>query len=234
MIMTRSLRNFALTAHISCSVGLLGAIAAFLALAIAGLAAHDSQIIRAAYFAMALITQIVIVPLAIASLLTGLIQSLGTSWGLFRHYWVLAKFLLTAFATVVLLGKMELITYAANLAGEAILSRADLRAAGIELAVHAAGGLLVLLVPAVLSVYKPRGLTPYGRRKQHEQRAPSQQPYLPLQHPSLDSNSAIGVWPSGESITITLRRAHMFGIIVIVLVLHFVILHLTGIGLGGH
>jgi hypothetical protein len=115
-----------------------------------------------------------------------------------------------------------------------ILSRADLRAAGIELAAHAIGGLLVLLVPAVLSVYKPRGLTPYGRRMQYEQRVPSQQPYVPAQRPSLDSIGDIGEWPSGESITITLRRAHMFGIIVIVLVLHFVILHLTGIGPDGH
>src|SRR5712691_12768784 len=164
--------------------------------------------------------------------LAGLIQSLGTPWGLFRHYWVLAKLLLTVFVTIVLLVKMELISYAARLAAETILSRADLRAAGIELAVHAAGGLLLLLVPAALSIYKPWGLTPYGRRKQHEQRALSQQPYLPAQRPFLDSNGGIGVWPLGDSITITLRRAHMYGIIAIILVLHFVILHLTGI--GGH
>jgi hypothetical protein len=232
--MTPSLRKFALTAHITFSVGLLGSIAAFLALAVAGLTSQDSQIVRAAYPAMDLTTRFVIVPFAFASLLTGLIQSLGTPWGLFRHYWVLAKLLLTVFATIILLVKMELISYAARLAAETILSRADLRAAGIELAVHAAGGLLVLLVPAVLSVYKPQGLTPYGRRKQHEQRAPSQQPYLPSQRPSFDSNGDIGVWPLGELITITLRRAHMYGIIVIVLVLHFVILHLTGTGLGGH
>jgi hypothetical protein len=232
--MTPSLRKFALTAHVTSSVGLLGSIAAFLALTLAGLTSQDAQIVRAAYLAMDLTSRFVIVPLAFASLLTGLIQSLGTPWGLFRHYWVLAKLLLTAFATIVLLVKMELIGYAARLAAETILPRADLRAAGIELAVHAAGGLLVLLVPAVLSVYKPRGLTPYGRRKQHEQRAPSQQPYLPPQRPSLDSNGDIGIWPSGGSITITLRRAHMFGIVVVVLVLHFVILHLTGIGLGGH
>ena len=36
--------------------------------------------------------------------------------------------------------------------------------------VHAGGGLLVLLVIQVLNVYKPRGLTPYGWRKQHGQR----------------------------------------------------------------
>ena len=111
----------------------------------------------------------VIVPLAFASLLTGLIQSLGTTWGLFRHYWVLVKLLLTVFATLVLLVKMELIGSAARLAAEEVLSRADLRAAGIQLVVHAGGGLLVLLVPMVLSVYKPRGMTQYGRRKQSEQ-----------------------------------------------------------------
>ncbi len=234
MTMAPSLRKFALTAHVTSSVGLLGSIAAFLALAVAGLTSEDAQIVRAAYLAMDLTARFVIVPLAFASLLTGLIQSLGTPWGLFRHYWVLAKLLLTVFVTIVLLIKLELISYAARLAAETILSRADLRAAGIELAVHAAGGLLVLLVPAALSIYKPWGLTPHGRRKQHEQRALqralSQQPYLTSQRPSLDSSGGIGRWPLGDSITITLRRAHMYGIIVIILLLHFVVLHLTGIG----
>jgi hypothetical protein len=232
--MTPSLRKFALTVHVTSSVGLLGSIAAFLALAVAGLTSQDTQIVRDAYLSMDLTAWFVILPLAFASLLTGLIQSLATPWGVFRHYWILAKLLLTAFATVVLLAKMELIAYAAHLATETILSRADLRAAGMQLVVHAAGGLLVLLVPAILSVYKPWGLTPYGRRKQREQRTPSQRPYLSPQRPSPDSKGHIGIWPSGESITITLQRSQMFGIIVIILMLHFVILHITGIGLGSH
>ena len=144
------------------------------------------------------------------------------------------KLLLTAFATAVLLIKLELIGYAAHLTTETILPRTDLRTAGMELAVHAAGGLLVLLVPAALSVYKPQGLTPYGRRKQQEQRAPSQQSHLSPQRPALASNGGIGVSPSGGSITITLRRVQMFGLAVILLVLHIFILHLTGAGLGGH
>ncbi|MEX2126210.1 MAG: hypothetical protein WD795_20125 [Woeseia sp.] len=234
MTMTPSLRKFALTGHIASSVGLLGSIAAFLALALAGLTAQEAQIVRASYLAMDLTARFVIVPLALASLLTGLIQSLCTSWGLFRHYWIFAKLLLTAFATAVLLAKLELIGYAARLAAESVLPRADLRAAGMELAVHAAGGLLVLLVPAVLSVYKPWGLTPYGRRKQHEQRAPSQQPSFTPQRPSLDSVRNIGIWSRGGSLTITLRRAHVLGIIGIVLILHFAVLHFTGIGHGGH
>src|SRR5216684_4422537 len=145
--MTPRLRKLVLTAHITFSVGWIGAVAAFLALAVAGLTSQNVQMVRAAYPAMELIARFVIVPLAFASLLTGLIQSLGTPWGLFRHYWVVVKLLLTAFATVVLLVKMELIGYAARLAAETTLFGADLRAAGIQLMVHAAGGLLLLLLP---------------------------------------------------------------------------------------
>ena len=234
MIMTSSLRKFSLTTHVTLSVGLLGSVAVFLALALTGLNTQDSQTIRAVYLSMDLTARFVIVPLAFASLLTGIVQSLGTSWGLFRHYWVVAKLLLTAFATAILMIKMELIGHAASLAAEAILPRTDLRGIGTELALHAAGGLMVLLVPAVLSVYKPRGLTSYGRRKQHEQRVPSQQLHLSPQRPSLNSNGGISVWPRGGSITITLRRGHLFGIAAVVLALHLFILHATGIGLGGH
>ena len=109
MTMGPRLRKFALTAHVTCSVGLLGAIAGLLALAVAGLTSQDAQMVRAAYLAMELTGWFVIVPSALASLLTGLVQSMGTTWGLFRHYWVLAKLLLTVFATVVLLLKMKLI-----------------------------------------------------------------------------------------------------------------------------
>ena len=172
--MTPRVRKFALTAHIISSVGWLGAVAVFLAHAILGVSSQDIQTVRAVYLVMEPAAWFVLVPLAFASLLTGLFQSLGTTWGLFRHYWVLAKLLLTVLVTIVLLLKMELIGYVAGAAAEATLSSADLRAARTELVIHAAGGLLVLLVPVALSLYKPRGMTRYGWRKQHEQRALSQ------------------------------------------------------------
>ena len=174
MKMTPSLRRFALTAHITSSVGWLGAVGAFLVLAVAGLTSQDVQTVRAAYLGMEMIAWYVIVPLAFASLLTGLVQSLGTKWGLFRNYWVVVKFVLTILATVVLLLQTGSISYLADLAAETTLSRTDLREARISLVAHAGGGLLVLLVPMVLSVYKPRGVTPYGRRKQNEQGRVSQ------------------------------------------------------------
>jgi hypothetical protein len=104
----------------------------------------------------------------------------------------------------------------------------------MELAVHAAGGLLVLIVPAVLSVYKPQGLTPYGRRSQHEQRATSQQPSFRRQRPSLGAAGGVGIWSRGGALTITLHRAHLLGIIGFVLILHLAVLHSAGVGHGGH
>jgi hypothetical protein len=121
MMMSSGLRKFALTAHVTSSVGLLGSIAAFLALAVAGLINRDAQIVRAVYPAMDLTARFVIVPSTLASLLTGLIQSLGTPWGLFRHYWVVVKLLLTVFAAIVLLVRMKSIGYAARLAAEMTL-----------------------------------------------------------------------------------------------------------------
>lgn len=165
MPMTPRLRKFALTLHITVSVGWLGAVAAFLALAVAGLVSQDEQIIPAAYLAMELTTWYVIVPLAFASLLTGLIQALGTRWGLFRHYWVLAKLLVTILATLLLLVHTQPIRIMADIAREASLSTADAGRLQIQLVGDAGAALLALLVTTTLSVYKPPGKTPYRWRQ---------------------------------------------------------------------
>ena len=96
-------RKLALTAHVSSSVGWLGAVATSLALAVAGLVSENAETVRGAYLNLELVGWYVLVPLSLASLVTGLVSSLGTSWGLFRHYWVIAKLLINVFATVVLL-----------------------------------------------------------------------------------------------------------------------------------
>jgi hypothetical protein len=174
MTMASRLRKFALMVHITSSVGWVGAVVGFLALAIAGFTSQDEQMVRAAYLSMELTAYFAIVPLSLASLLSGLVQSLGTQWGLFRHYWVLVKFLLTIIATIVLLLQLEPISYIASIAAETTLSSSDLKNARLSLIVHSIGGLLVLLVITTLSVYKPRGVTRYGWRKQYKQNNTSQ------------------------------------------------------------
>ena len=165
MTMAPRLRKAVLTAHVATSVGWLGAVLAYLALDVTAVFSADPDRVRAAFAAMEVTVTAAIVPLALASVLIGIVNALGTSWGLFRHYWVLVKLLLTLVATTVLLLQTRTIHSLARSAGTA----ADPGALPGTLA-HSVGGLVVLLLLLILSIYKPKGLTRYGWRKQQEQR----------------------------------------------------------------
>jgi hypothetical protein len=171
MTMPPRLRKFALAAHLTFSVGWIGTVVAYMGLGTAAVTGQDAQTVRATWIAMELIGWYVIVPLALASLLTGLAMALGTKWGLFRHYWVLISFVLTILATVVLLLHMPDVSVLADTAQAA--EGATLHSLGGDL-LHPGLGLVVLLVIQVLNVYKPPGLTRYGWRKQQAKRAASQ------------------------------------------------------------
>lgn len=159
------LRKLVLTAHVSSSVGWLGAIACFLSVSVIGIGQHDYATVRAAYLAMNWIGWLVLVPLSFASLLTGLIQSLGTEWGLFRHYWVLFKLVINVLANAVLLMFMlELRSIATAAAAPGSLGEL----ASPSPLLHSSIGLLLVLAATALSIYKPRGLTPYGWKKQQQ------------------------------------------------------------------
>ncbi len=164
MMLSAPVRKFALTVHLTSSVGWIGAVFAYLALGVAAATSSDTQIVRAAWTAMDLIGWWVIVPLATAALVTGLVMSLGTHWGLFRHYWVLISLGLTALCTVVLVVHMPSVSKIARVAQDA-----EAGTIGGDL-MHPGVGLLLLLAITVLNVYKPAGVTPYGWRKQREER----------------------------------------------------------------
>jgi hypothetical protein len=169
MIMPPGLRKFALATHLTVSVGWVGAVGGYLALDVSVATSQDPQIVRAAWIAMDVVVSWAIVPLAVGSLLTGLVMALGTKWGLFRHWWVLVSLVLTVVAIRVLLSEADVIGHMAATAANPATSDAELLALPPTL-VHSVGGLLVLLVIQVLNVYKPQGMTRYGWRKQQEQR----------------------------------------------------------------
>ena len=208
--MTPRMRKFALTAHVTSSVGWLGAVAAFLALAIVALSSRGPDTVRAIYIAMELTGWYVIVPFCLASLATGLIMSLGTAWGLFRHYWVLAKFLITVIAALILFGFTQTLGSLGELAADATLSLSELRNLNQSPALHSGGGLLALLVTTILAVYKPWGETLYERRRRH----------IPK---GSDAGSSIGI-----------SRGQYLLLATILLVLLFLVMHLLGGGARGH
>jgi hypothetical protein len=165
--MTSSLRKLALTVHLVVSLGWIGAVVVYLALGVSAMTSQDAQTVRAAWIAMEVTGWFVIVPLAVAALLTGLVMALGTLWGLFRHFWVLITLVLTILATVVLLLHLPTVTSLADQARS--VDEAQLGGLGGDL-LHPGLGLVVLVVITALNVYKPRGLTRYGWRKRQERR----------------------------------------------------------------
>lgn len=165
MLMAPRWRKLCLTAHVVCSVGWLGAISTFLALAVLGFATQDDQLARAVYLVMEPIAWFVLVPLAFASLLTGIIQSMGTTWGLVRHYWVLFKLVINLGAIGILLMYTQTLGFMARVAGDPATPVEHLSGLRSSPVLHSALALLLLAVATVLAVYKPKGLTGYGRRK---------------------------------------------------------------------
>lgn len=160
----RRARKVVLTVHVISAVGWIGAACAYLSLTVAALTSESDDTVRAAFLAMELV-YFALIPLAATALVTGVAQALGTNWGLLRHYWIVAKLLLTVVAFGVMVNNLgEVSSHADHVRHE---PGADLPGGaathGLE---HAGVGVLILLLVATLGLYKPGGLTRYGRRKQ--------------------------------------------------------------------
>ena len=167
-----AVRRLLLTVHVTSSVGWMGAVCVFLALAGMGLTSQDAATVRAVYLAMEPAAWLTLVPFAFASLVTGVVVSVTTTWGLFRHYWVVFKLLIALFATFVLMIYMQTFRQMAVVAADPARDLAAIRNPSPLL--HAVLALLILSVAVVLAIYKPQGITPYGRRRHRNGRASSQ------------------------------------------------------------
>jgi uncharacterized membrane protein len=163
--LTPRTRKLGLTVHVIASVGWIGAVIASAALALFALASEDPQLVRSSYITMESLAWYVLLPLSLASLFSGLVQGMGTTWGVFRHYWVVVKLCINLLSSAILL------LYTQTLGSLAELARA---AGGAGAAhdpsplLHSGGALVLLTCAAALSIYKPKGRTRRGWRKQRE------------------------------------------------------------------
>ena len=210
-------RKLLLTTHVTVSVGWIGAVLAYLALVIAAMTGQSDQLLRAAWVALELIGWYVIVPLALAALVTGIGIAIGSPWGLLRHYWVATSLLLTVVAAAVLLQHMSTVTLFASIAADAAIAdvREGLRSALRGELLHAGVGLVVLLGITTLNVYKPRGLTAYGRMRSG----------VVADSPSSGVNRTESGWGTPER---TPRWVHVVWIHAAALLLLLAILHVAG------
>lgn len=208
--MTPRLSKAILISHITFSVGWLGAVAVFLALAITGLTSQV-ELARASYLAMELSAWFVIVPFCLTSLFTGIVQAVGTKWGLFKYYWIVVKLFLTVTSTILLLLHMQPISYLAGVATDPSFSNAQQSGQVIQLIAKAGAAVLVLLIITTISVYKPWGKIMWAQNSD-----------------SLPANTQAD-WKR-------LKRSKTFYalFVLIGLILTFLIMHLLGGGMQGH
>jgi hypothetical protein len=227
--MKPAIRKLNLTAHVTSSVGWLGAVAAFLALAITGLTSGDDQRARAVYLAMEVTTWCIILPLSFASPVTGIVQSLGTSWGtswgLFRYYWVFVKFLITIPCTGLLLLHIRPVGHLAAVVREATLLDGECRGMQIKLAANAGAAVVALLAATTLSVFKPWGRIGYAGGNMRED--------FEASDPTSKSDQAALLDERVDRTVLPLRLKIVFTALVVLLAAVAVI-HLTGGGHGGH
>ncbi len=228
--MPPALSRLNFTAHVTTSVAWIGAVASFLVLSLAGLTGRDAETVRGAYLAMNLIGGFLIVPLSLAAFLTGIVQSLGTPWGLFRHYWILVKFALTIGATVLLLMHQFTAVEAAarRVSGNAAGTFPEVGRLGVQLVADSGFAVLVLLLITTLAVYKPWGKTRYGKRREREE-SPKRPGETALTTQSARPHSDEKTKGSNLPLTLKIFLAALFAIVAA-----FVLLHLAGGGLGDH
>lgn len=142
--------------HVVAAVGWLGVTATFLVLTVALLDSRDSATLRAGYAMHELMVTWLARPAALLTLGTGLVLSLGTRWGLVRHWWVLAKLvLLVATVAVTVSVSPDLLRYSIEHADEAgTAGYADAQRVLVLMAIY---HVVMIGTAAALSVYKPAG-----------------------------------------------------------------------------
>lgn len=147
--MSKSLRRTVLTIHIVASVGLLGDVAAVLAVNIRAATTSDPALASSSYELLQMFSSVFGIPLSFTALVTGVTLGLSSKWGVFRYPWVTAK--LALIVSVILVGAFVI--------GPATTEMRDGGGDAETLLIAAATwDVLALTLATTLSVFKPGGL----------------------------------------------------------------------------
>ncbi|WP_367124813.1 DUF2269 domain-containing protein [Streptomyces phytohabitans] len=162
----RPARRAVLIVHVIVSVGWLGLTLCLLTLAVAGAAGGSAATDEMAYRAMRTFGDWLLPPVALLTLVSGVVLSLGTHWGLARHRWVWVKFLMTLG-----LAAASLIVLRTDLDHAAAQVGAGEQVDGAQLLFGPSVSLASYVFITAISVLKPWGLTRYGQRRKAAEQA---------------------------------------------------------------
>lgn len=183
----RVARKVWLTLHIGIGVGWLGVSLAMLVLSIVGATTDRHEMRHGAYVLMDTFNIALAIPSVFLAIITGVVVSLGTPWGLIKHRWVLAKL-------VIALSLPVLATFEGPWIDE-LMARSEDPAAepggtGMLLVGAMALFLALLWTATILSVFKPGGRTRWGHRENARGRPVATAMTLGTGQPVTDSGGA--------------------------------------------
>ncbi|MFC9059406.1 DUF2269 family protein [Streptomyces sp. NPDC057074] len=164
MKLSRPARRALLVVHVVASAGWLGITLGLLALGLTAASTASPATVEAGVRGMKLFADWLLLPLAVLTLVSGVVLALGTAWGLARHRWVVTKFwltLATTTATVFALRPGVNAAFTAVAAGEPLPDAGDVLFGPVV-------SLAAYLFMTVVSVLKPWGPTRRGRRLRRE------------------------------------------------------------------
>lgn len=150
----RPVRRGVLVAHVAISVSWLGLTVGLLTLGLTAFLTGDPATASAATRAMKVFGDWLVVPVALLSLVSGLVLALGTPWGLARHRWVWIKFWLTLITTGLSIFSLR----------PGIDAAVADKVVDIDLVIAPSVATATYLFITAISVLKPWGLTRRGRR----------------------------------------------------------------------
>lgn len=158
--LSRPARRAFLVVHVVAAACWLGLSLGLLALGLAAATGGSAATVEAAVRAMKLFADLLLLPIALLTLTSGLVLSLGTVWGLARHRWVVTKFWLTLATTAATAFALR---PGVNEAVAAVAAGGPLPDAG-DVLFGPVVSLSAYVFMTTISVLKPWGRTRRGRR----------------------------------------------------------------------
>lgn len=157
-------KKWLLSLHILFAAIMLGTSVTFLILSITAVSTKDSGLVLSCYKAMHVLSETSVRASVIGTIVTGILLSLWTHWGLVKYYWIIAKEVLTLVA--VILGPIGM--YIWTLQGISLLTDVGVEGANqgayvvntISLFIGIGLQIISLIAMYLLSVFKP-----WGKRK---------------------------------------------------------------------
>lgn len=153
--MTTGRRKSAVTVHVVAALALLGVSTVVLVAGVHAATRGDARDAQAVYSLLRLLTFSLDLPLAAVTLLSGVLLALTSRWGMFRHWWVIAK--LAIYGATLVIGLVLIGPSLDTMIDVTEAQRPEESGARSTLVVAAAVQVVILSGAATLGVFKPGG-----------------------------------------------------------------------------